>query len=143
MALIQTSIREDVLELTDDGPRLIGMRCKDCDNHMFPYQKGCSRCTGTNVERVQLGTKGTLWTWTIQGFPPKAPPYLGPADPKEFEPYGVGYVEIDGQLKVETRLTESDPAKLEIGMPMELTTVTLCEEDGSDLVTFAFAPTQG
>ena len=65
MALTQTSIRDDVLELTEDGPRLIGMRCIDCDNHMFPFQRGCSRCTGTNVEKVQLGTRGTLWTWTI------------------------------------------------------------------------------
>ena len=74
------------------------------------------------------------------GFPPKAPPYLGEANPKKFEPYGVGYVEIDGQVKVETRLTEADPEKLKVGMPMELTTVTLCEEDNKDLVTFAFAP---
>jgi uncharacterized OB-fold protein len=140
MALTQTSIREDILDLSGDGPRLIGMRCLDCDNYVFPYQDGCNRCTGTNVERVQLGTKGTLWAWTIQGFPPKAPPFLGEADPKLFKPYGVGYVEIEGQLKVEARLTEADPEKLKVGMPMELTTVTLCEDDGSDLVTFAFAP---
>jgi len=143
MALTQTSIRDDVLELTDDGPRLIGMRCTDCDNHMFPFQRGCSRCTGTNVEKVQLGTRGKLWTWTIQGFPPKAPPYLGEANPKKFEAYGVGYVEIDGELKVEARLTEADPEKLKIGMPMELVTVPLCEEDGSDVVTYAFSPIDG
>jgi uncharacterized OB-fold protein len=140
MALTQRSIKDEILELTDDGPRLIGMRCKDCDNHLFPYQDGCNRCTGTNVERIQLGTKGTLWAWTVQGFPPKAPPYLGEVNPKKFEPYGVGYVEIDGQLKVETRLTEADPEKLQVGMAMELTTVVLCEEDNRDLVTFAFAP---
>ena len=140
MALTQVSIRDDVLELSDDGPRLIGMRCKDCDNHLFPYQEGCNRCTGTNVEQVRLGTKGKLWAWTIQGFPPKAPPYLGEANPKQFEPYGVGYIEIDGQVKVEARLTESDPEKLQVGMPMELTTIALCEEDGRDLVTYAFAP---
>ena len=142
MALTQTSIRDDVLELTDDGPRLIGMRCKDCDNHMFPFQNGCSRCTGTNVERVALGTHGTLWTWTVQGFPPKAPPYLGETNPKQFQPYGVGYVELEGELKVEARLTEADPRKLKIGMPMELTLVTLCEEDGTDIVTYAFAPSE-
>ena len=140
MALTQVSIRDDILELTDDGPRLMGMRCEDCDNYVFPYQKGCNRCTGTNVERVALGTEGKLWAWTIQGFPPKAPPYLGEANPKAFESYGVGYVEIDGQLKVEARLTEADPEKLKIGMPMRLTTVALREEDGKDIVTYAFEP---
>ena len=141
MALTQVSIRDDILELSDEGPRLIGMRCIDCDNHVFPYQTGCNRCTGTNVEKIQLGTRGTLWAWTIQGFPPKAPPYLGEVDPAKFEAYGVGYVEIDGQLKVEARLTESTPEKLKVGMPMELTTYSLCEEDGHDVVTFAFQPT--
>ncbi len=140
MALTQVSIRDDILELTDNGPRLMGMRCTDCDNYVFPFQKGCSRCTGTNVERVALGTEGTLWAWTIQGFPPKSPPYLGESDPKIFEPYGVGYVEIEGQLKVEARLTEADPEKLKIGMPMRLTTVALREEEGKDIVTYAFEP---
>ena len=140
MALKQVSIRDDILELSKGGPRLIGMRCKDCENYVFPYQEGCSRCTSTNVESVRLGTKGRLWAWTIQGFPPKAPPYLGEVNPKKFEAYGVGYIEIDGQLKVESRLTESDPTKLEVGMPMQLTTIALCEEDGRDLVTYAFEP---
>ena len=76
MPLTQLSIKDDILELTDEGPRLIGMRCKDCDNYVFPYQQGCSRCTGNNVEQVRLGTKGKLWAWTVQGFPPKAPPIL-------------------------------------------------------------------
>ena len=35
MALTQVSIREDILELSDDGPRLIGMRCMDCGNFVF------------------------------------------------------------------------------------------------------------
>ena len=137
----QVSIRDDILELTDEGPRLIGCRCKDCDNHVFPFSKGCARCTGSNMERIALGTRGKLWAWTIQGFPPKAPPYMGEADPTKFRPYGVGYVELPGQVKIEARLTESDPLKLQSGLPMELTTETLCkDDDGNDIVTFAFAP---
>ena len=38
-------------------------------------------------------------------------------------PYGVGYVEFDGYLRVEGRLTEADPARLRIGMPMEVVAV--------------------
>ena len=63
------------------------------------------------METVELAPRGTLWTWTIQGFPPKAPPYVGETDPARFEPFGVGYVELPGQLKVEARLTESDPSR--------------------------------
>jgi uncharacterized OB-fold protein len=90
---------------------------------------------------VKLGTRGTLWAWTIQGFPPKAPPYLGETDPEKFRPYGVGYVELPGQAKIESRLTESDPTKLVEGMEMELTLEPVGQdEDGNDIVTYAFKP---
>ena len=44
-------------------------------------------------------------------------------DPDTFEPYGVGYVELPGEVRVEARLTEADPGRLRIGLPMELTLV--------------------
>jgi uncharacterized OB-fold protein len=107
---------------------------------MFPTQSGCPKCTGNETETVELARRGTLWTWTVQGFPPKAPPYAGPTDSR-FTPFGVGYVELPGEVKVETRLTEADPAKLRIGMEMELVIVPLCQdESGNDVMTFAFQP---
>ena len=57
-----------------------------------------------------LARRGRLWAWTTQGFPPPSPPYAGPAG-KDFVPFGVGYVEL-GDVKVEARLTESDPEVL-------------------------------
>ena len=85
--------------------------------------------------------RGKLWTWTIQGFPPKAPPYIGDADPKTFRAFSVGYVELPGEVKVEARLSEADPEKLKIGMEMELVIVPLTTDaDGNEIVTFAFAP---
>jgi uncharacterized protein len=126
-----------------DEPHLIGSRCVRCGNHMFPVQSGCPKCTGDETEPVELATRGTLWTWTVQGFPPKAPPYIGDADPKTFRPFGVGYVELPGQVKVEARLTEADPATLRIGMEMELVIVPLAtDDDGREIVTFAFAPVE-
>ena len=94
-----------------------------------------------HVERRQerrLGRRGTLWTWTIQCFPPKSPPYAG--DAEEFEPYGVGYVELPGEVRVEARLTEADPARLRIGMPMELVLVPAPGASGA--LTYAFPPVE-
>ena len=77
----------------------------------------------------------------MQGFPPKAPPYAGDVDPKTFKAFGVGYVELPGQLKIESRLTEADPEKLKIGMEMEMVIVPLSTDaNGNEVVTFAFAP---
>jgi uncharacterized OB-fold protein len=134
-------VAEGVFTWPSDDPHLIGSRCLTCGNHMFPVQSGCPRCTGERTETVELATRGTLWTWTVQGFPPKAPPYIGDADPKTFTPFGVGYVELPGQVKVEARLTEADPARLRIGMEMHLVIVPLrTDDDGNEIVTFAFAP---
>jgi uncharacterized OB-fold protein len=134
-------VAEGVYTWPSEDPHLIGSRCLTCGNHMFPVQSGCPRCTGEQTETVELATRGTLWTWTVQGFPPKAPPYIGDADPKTFRPFGVGYVELPGQVKVEARLTEADPAKLRIGMEMQLVIVPLStDDDGNEIVTFAFAP---
>lgn len=137
-------VQEGVFTGPADQPRLIGSRCADCGTYTFPTQDGCARCTGTDMETVELANRGTLWTWTVQGFPPKSPPYIGNDDPATFEPFGVGYVELPGQCKVEARLTESDPEKLRIGMEMEMALVPLGHNaDGDTVMTFAFRPVAG
>jgi uncharacterized OB-fold protein len=118
--------------------RLVGSECEGCGVVTFPSQSSCPRCTSLEVSERRLARQGTLWTWTIQSFPPKSPPYAVD-DPKGFEPYGVGYIELPGEVRVEARLTVADPEQLRTGMPMEL---TLIRAPGAepDVVTYAFRP---
>ena len=111
-------VGEGLFTWPSDEPRLIGGRCTTCGVVTFPAQTSCPRCTSTE-RRAQhlLSRTGTLWTWTVQGFRPKSPPYAGRS---EFEPYPVGYVELPGEVKVETLLVDVTPEQLEIGMEMEL-----------------------
>ncbi|MDQ1553399.1 MAG: uncharacterized protein QOK46_477 [Microbacteriaceae bacterium] len=118
-----------------DDPRLIGSRCTTCEVVTFPAQSSCPHCTSADVTEIELDRQGTLWTWTTQGFRPKSPPYAGDDTPETFETYGVGYIELAGQVRVESRLTVNDPERLHIGMPMELVIVPF----GTG-VTYAFAP---
>lgn len=143
--MTEVAIDGDMLTLSPDGPVLTGTVCNQCGNHMFPSQRGCCvRCMSDDLQPVELGRDGTLWSWTIQAFPPKAPPYIGDNDPATFVPYGVGYIELDGQLRLESRLTIADPEQLRIGMPMTLTTIPMTtNDDGDDVVTFAFKPAPG
>jgi uncharacterized protein len=137
----QTELRvidDSVIAGTADAPALIGSRCRRCGVIAFPRQASCAACTSSDVEERRLARKGTLWTWTIQCFPPKSPPYAGSAE--DFEPYGVGYVELQGEVRVEARLTESDPERLRIGMPMELVLVPAPGSDG--VLTYAFRPVE-
>ena len=121
-----------------DEPRLIGSRCQGCGTITFPAQSSCPRCTGTDVQEHLLARRGRLWTWTVQGFRPKSPPYEGPTD---FEPYPVGYVDLPGETKVETLLVDVAPEDLQIGAEMELAVVPFPSSvDDRPLVTFAFRP---
>ena len=120
------------LEVDGGEPRLVAGRCVECGAYTFPRGARCPSCGGA-VERAPLPREGTLWTWTTQGFEPK-PPYVRDGD-GDFVPYGVGYIEFDGFLRVEGRLTESDPDRLRIGMPMR---VVALPRGGR--VTYAFAP---
>ncbi len=125
-------------------PRLVGGSCAVCGTTTFPRQESCPRCTGSEMRDAPLTTRGRLWTWTVQGFEPKRP-YAADGP---FEPYGVGYVELETEgggsaVLVESRLTESDPEKLNIGADMDLVVVPFRTDDaGYELVTFAFRPAQ-
>jgi uncharacterized OB-fold protein len=138
--MAQTPVAEGVFTWPADDPQLIGSRCAACGITTFPTQDSCPRCAATEMEEQLLGRRGRLWAWTTQDFPPPSPPYAGPTG-KDFVPFGVGYVELPGEVKVETRLTVSDPADLESGMEMELVLVPFrTDDEGNEVVTFAFRP---
>ena len=132
------AVDAELIAGTADAPELIGSRCRACGVVAFPQQESCAACTSGDVEERRLGRRGTLWTWTIQCFAPKSPPYAASAE--EFEPYGVGYVELPGEVRVEALLTEADPRRLRIGMPMELVLVPAPGLGGA--MTFAFGPVE-
>lgn len=118
-----------------DPPRLAGSRCSACATVTFPAQDGCPRCADGEMATIELPDRGTLWTWTVQSFEPKAP-YRAPVT--GFEPYSVGYVDL-GEVIVESRLV-GDPTAFDVGARMTLTLLPLWDDaDGSSVVTYAFA----
>lgn len=129
--LIDESLFESV-----DPPRLAGARCSACATVVFPRQDSCPRCSDGHMAACVLPVRGRLWSWTLQAFPPK-PPYRPPAT--GWEPYHVGYVDL-GEVLVEARLA-IPRAEVRIGVPVRLTTVPAYhDEDGTEVLTFAFAP---
>jgi uncharacterized OB-fold protein len=130
----------DVFTWPAEEPQLIGGRCPSCAAVTFPALAACPRCGTPGMERHLLPRRGTLWTWTTQEFLPKEP-YASGETMETFRPYGVGLVQLGDEVRVEARLTESDPTKLRFGMEVELVIVPFrVEEDGTEVVTFAFAP---
>jgi len=134
------SIDEALFDWPAVEPALKASRCRECGSWAFPCMSSCRGCGGTAVETVLLPRRGILWTWTVQRFMPKAP-YRSIDSEAAFVPFGLGYVELPGVLRIETRLTEHDPAKLRIGDPVELAFYTqFVEPDGTEVVNYAFRP---
>lgn len=131
MTAAQVPVTEGLFTWPSDKPRLIGSERDGVIS--FPAQPG-------DPERL-LGTRGTLWAFTTQQFRPPSPPYDGNDTAESFQPYALGYVELPGELLVQARFTEPDPAKLVIGQDMELRIVPYTtREDGTEVLTYAFAP---
>ena len=138
--MAQVPIADRLFTWPSDAPQLIGDRCGTCGMIAFPKQGSCPRCASTDMHEHLLARRGRLWAWTTQHFAPPSPPYAGPVG-EAFVPFGVGYVELPGEVRVETRLTESDPERLAHGMEMELVIVPFRTDDaGNEVVTFAFRP---
>lgn len=129
----------DVFTGPEDAPQLIGARCPACSAVTFPAQAFCPRCGGGEMEKRLLPRRGRIWTWTTQEFLPKEP-YAGGETQETFRPFGVGLIQLGDEIKVEARLTESDPQKLRIGDEVELTLIPFRIDGDKQIVTFAFKP---
>jgi uncharacterized OB-fold protein len=124
----------------EENAQLVGARCAACGATTWPKQDRCPRCGGPDMSELLLPRQGTLVAWTTQGFLPKQP-YAGGETAETFTPFGVGLVQLGDDVRVEARLTESDPAKLAFGMDVELVFVPFyTDEDGTEIVIWAFQP---
>jgi uncharacterized OB-fold protein len=129
-------VAADLLEFAQDGVRLVAGRRRSDGKFAFPLPAGPA---ASAYERVTLDRTGLLWSWTIQRFCPKSPPYAA-GDAASFQPFAVGYVEIPGQIIVEARLV-AEFDTLHLGMRMVVDALPLwMADDGSEMTSFAFRP---
>ena len=132
-----TLVSDEIFYPDQPHPTLMGGRCKQTGRYKFPYPLGADR---ERHERVPLKREGTLWSYTIQRFPPSRP-YIGVTDPAKFKPFALGYVELDGQVIVETLISTSDLDSLKIGMDMVVKMAEFERGDGDGTyTTYAFTP---
>lgn len=126
-------VAEGLIAWDADGrAALLGGRERATGRVVFPAPSDVER-----FECVALPRRGSLWSWTIQRFRPKSPPYTGP---EVFEPYAVGYVALGDTIIVEGRLEQIAFDALRIGLQMEVAAVPFPTADGSVTLSYAFVP---
>ena len=121
-------------ERAGDALRLLGSRCRSCGEPFFPRRVVCARCLSGELDDVELGPRGTLYTYTYVHVP------LFGSPRSEADGYGVGQVDLPEGPRVQAVLS-GGPQDFRIGMPMELELETLrTTEQGEEVVIFRFRP---
>ncbi|KMS60142.1 DNA-binding protein [Novosphingobium barchaimii LL02] len=117
---------------TDEAqPRLIGGKDRETGRIVFPCPSAAT------YEPVPLSREGSLWSYTVQRYRPKSPPYAGP---ESFKPWVVAYVELPGEVIVEAPLYGVAFEDVKIGMPVRFAPAPLNPEDADSVFIPAFEP---
>jgi len=121
-----------------DGPRLVGSRCRGCGSIYFPEASACRNpdCEAPDLEQILLNNRGTLYTYTVQYYPPPPPFRMD-----DWAPYALGVVVLEDQVHVMGMLTGIEFDEIEIGMPMQLVAEPLyTDAERGSVMTHKFQP---
>jgi uncharacterized OB-fold protein len=129
------SFRADVF--STDPLELLGMRCSGCGRTSFPIRESCPSCGEPEaLEKVPLSARGELCSWSVVR---NAPAGLR-------TPYTLAYIDLpaDG-VRVMARLVGIEDVELAVGLPLELTALSVgdtraTDDETTDLQMFAFQP---
>ena len=139
MASTRKPVVEGLFSDEADGARLLGSRCASCGTPYFPKSDLCHHpdCQQSRMEDARFGPHGTLWSCSVQNYPP--PPPARYTEP--YDPYAVGVVDLDEGLRVVARMSGCEPEALQLGKEVELVIEPICrDEDGREVVTWMFKP---
>lgn len=106
-----------------EGAYLVGRRCRRCNSWFFPPTFPACRnpaCGGEDLESRPMSRRGSLWSFTVNYYPPP-PPYVVP-EGAEFEPYGVAAVAlpVERMVVLGQLAHDVDHRALRLGMEMEV-----------------------
>lgn len=117
----------------NETPRLRAHECAQCGAIYLDRRLACARCEARHFRDRDLGSTGTVGSFTIV--------HRSPA--RVTLPYVSALVELDGGGIVKANLVGVDPTpeSIWLGMRVQLTTFTAgTDDEGTDAVAFAFEP---
>jgi uncharacterized OB-fold protein len=119
----------------DGGPYLEGQACEKCQAIFLGERAHCGRCFARgSLKPKRLSNRGTLYVYSIvhRSFPGIAVPYVS------------AIVDLEGGGTVKGNLIgiEPDPAKIKLGMPVQVVYRDLERKDekGNTYFSYFFQP---
>jgi len=124
------------LKVPESGdPYLEGFKCESCGAISLKARMACGKCGGRGTTKpFRLSNKGTLHAFSIiyRAFPGIEVPFIS------------AIADLEGGGTVKTNMTgiEPDPAKIELGMPIEITYGIAPRKDaeGNEYMTYYITP---
>lgn len=117
------------------SPYLEGLKCKGCGAIFLGERNTCSKCGRTGaLEPIKLSNRGELYVYSIihRSFPGIEVPYVS------------AIVDLEGGGTVKGNLirVDPDPAKIRMGMPVEVIYQIAPRKDreGNEYLTYYFQP---
>ena len=123
----------DYLVLDEDTPYLRANACEGCGALYFDRRNACAKCGKQAFSAKRLSDEGKVVAFTIvQRAAPGVP-----------TPYVSSVIELDGGGVVKANLVNVDPnpEKIELGMPVKMTTFTAGSDGaGNEAIAFGYVP---
>lgn len=101
-----------LLRETKEIYRLVGSRCKACQETAYPIQRICNGCQSKDAyEEIPLAeSRGRLFTYTLDNLASQVDP-----------PLIQSVVDLDPGCRIYTAMTDADPSEVELEMEVEMT----------------------
>jgi hypothetical protein len=122
---------------TEEGEaKLLGARCATCTTTYFPKTTLCHNpnCSESNMEDFAFGGKGSLWSYSIQDYPPPPPHKYD----EPYEIYALGVVDFPVGVRLMGQMSIDNLDDLEVGREVELVIEPLYHEDGKAYTSWKF-----
>jgi uncharacterized OB-fold protein len=120
---------------TDESPKFLGTRCRDCGECFFPKRTICAKCNSQKTVDVEMSSQGTLYSFTFVHFP-----MFGSSAEEYKEGYGVGQVDLPEGPRLQMPLAGRQEDFC-IGQTVQSELTIMRQDDaGNDLVSVRFRP---
>ena len=127
---IRVPFKEGLIEEVSGRWVLMGCRCKQCGEIIYPIKNVCLNCLNRDMERSDLSRIGKLYSFTIVHMPSE---HFQP-------PYAIGWIELPEGIKIFSQIRGWHEHPLKIGMTMELAIEKLWEEGEKEVIGYTFRP---
>jgi uncharacterized OB-fold protein len=132
IAFMRGLLTDDLSDLT--AVRLRGSRCRTCGIALWGWRRRCENCGSAELGDEVYSSRGTVWSWTVQRYPPPAPFHAT----TPWTPRPIAWIDLDEHGPRVLGPVRYDPDLMRVGLRVLLRCAVEWRDEGRDVVSYAF-----